>query len=69
MGGLLLLVTVRTLVMSSKGRNASRDSLVKIGWVVYSLLFPHIFSFSLIIVDALFRSYAALPLRCKVCKN
>ena len=31
-------------MMSPKGRNASRDGLVKIGWVVYSLLFPCIFS-------------------------
>ena len=44
MSGFLLLVTVRALLMSPKGRNASRDNLVKIGWVVYSLLFPCIFS-------------------------
>ena len=29
--------------MSRKGRNASRGGLVKIGWVVYSLLFSCIF--------------------------
>ena len=44
MMGLLLLVTRRALLMSPKGRNASRDGLVKIGWVVYSLLFSCIFS-------------------------
>ena len=32
--------------MSPKGRNAPRDGLVKIGWVVYSLLFPCIFGLS-----------------------
>ena len=50
MSGLLLLV----MLMSPKGRNASRDGLIKIGWVVYSLLFPYIFSLSLIIVNVLF---------------
>ena len=44
MSGFLLLVTGHTLLMSPKGRNAFRDGLVKIGWVVYSLLFPCIFS-------------------------
>ena len=44
MSGLLLLVTGQALLMSPKGRNASRDGLVKIGWLVYSLLFPCIFS-------------------------
>ena len=29
-----LLVTGRALLMSPKGQNASRDGLVKIGWVV-----------------------------------
>ena len=29
--------------MSPKGQNASRDGLVKIGWVVYSLFFSCIF--------------------------
>ena len=43
MSGLLLLVTGRALLMSPKGRNGSRDGLVQIGWVVYSLLFPGIF--------------------------
>ena len=66
MSELLLLVTGRALLMSPKGRNASRDGLVKIGCVVYSLLFPYIFSLSSMIVNALFRSYAALPIRCKV---
>ena len=46
MSGFLLLVTGRALLMSPKGRKASRDGLVKIGWVVYSLLFPGIFSLS-----------------------
>ena len=40
MSGFLLLVTGRAPLMSPKGRNASMDGLVKIGWVVYSLLFP-----------------------------
>ena len=44
MSGFLLLVTKRARLMSPKGQNASRDGLVKIGWVVYSLLFPCIFS-------------------------
>ena len=44
MSGLLLLVTGQALLMSPKGQNASRDGLVKIGWMVYSLLFPCIFS-------------------------
>ena len=48
--GLLLLVTRRALLMSPKGQNASMDGFVKIGWVVYSLLFPCIFNFSLIII-------------------
>ena len=48
MNGLLLLVTGPALLMSPKGRNASRDDLVEIGCVVYSLLFPCIYSFSLI---------------------
>ena len=39
MSGLLLLVTRRGLLTSPKGRNASRDGLVKIGWMVYSLFF------------------------------
>ena len=69
MSGLLLLVTRRALLMSLKGRNAPRDGLVKIGWVVYSLLFSYMFSLSLIIANALFRSYAALPIRCEVCKK
>ena len=43
MSGFLLLVTGRALLMSPKGRNASRDGLVKNGWVVYSLMFPCIF--------------------------
>ena len=43
MSGLLLLVTERALLMSPKRRTASRDGLVWIGWVVYSLLFPGIF--------------------------
>ena len=34
MSGFLLLVMGRALLMSPKGRNASRDDLVKIGWVV-----------------------------------
>ena len=46
MSGLLLLVTGRALLMSPKGRNASRDGLDKIGWVIYSLLFPCIFGLS-----------------------
>ena len=45
MSGLLLLVTGWAL-LSPKGRNASRDGLVYIGWVVYSLLFPGIFIFN-----------------------
>ena len=28
----------RALLLSPKGQNASRDGLVKIGWMVYSLL-------------------------------
>ena len=48
MNGFLLLVTGRALLMSPKGRNASRDGLVKIGRVVYSVMFPCIFSLSLI---------------------
>ena len=35
---------------------------VKIGCVVYSLLFLYLFSLSVIIVNALFRSFAALQL-------
>ena len=66
MSRLLLLVTGRALLMNLKGRNASRDGLVRIGWVEYSLLFPYIFSLGLIIVNTLFRSYAASPIRCKV---
>ena len=68
MSGLLLLATGLALMMSPKGQNAARDSLVKIGWVVYSLLFPYMFSLSLIVVNPPFRSYAALPIRFKVCK-
>ena len=49
MSGFLLLVTGRALLMSPKGRNASRDGLVKIGLVVYSSLFPCIFILSLTI--------------------
>ena len=63
--GLLLLVTGWALLMSAIGRNASRDGLVKIGWVVYSLLLPCIFSLSLINCLCLFCLYAALPIRCK----
>ena len=48
MSGFLLLVTRRALLLSSKGQNASRDGLVKIGWIVYSLLFPCMFSSSAI---------------------
>ena len=48
MSGFLLLVTGRALLMSPKRRNGSRDSLVKIGWVVYLLLFPCIFSLGVI---------------------
>ena len=48
MSGFFLLVTGRALQMSPKARNAFRDGLVNIGWVVYSLLFPCIFSFSVI---------------------
>ena len=44
MSGFLLLVTGRALLMSPKGRKASRDGLVKIGWEVYSLLLPFIFN-------------------------
>ena len=44
MSGFLLLVTGQALLMSFKGRNASRGGLIKIDWVVYSLLFPYIFS-------------------------
>ena len=44
MSGFLLLVTGQALLMSPKGRNAPRDGLVKISWVVYSLLFRCIFS-------------------------
>ena len=43
MSGFLLLVMGRVLLMSPERRNASRDGLVKIGWVVYSLLFPRIY--------------------------
>ena len=43
MSRLLLLVTRRALLMSPKGGNASRNGLVNIGLVVYSLLFPGIF--------------------------
>ena len=39
MSGLLVLVTGRALLMSPKGRNASRNGLVKIGLVVYSYCF------------------------------
>ena len=38
-----MLVTGWALLMSPKGQNASRDGLVKFGWVVHSLLFPCIF--------------------------
>ena len=38
MSGFLLLVTGRALLMSPKGRNASRDGLVKIGWVVILII-------------------------------
>ena len=38
--GFLLLVKERALLMSPKGRNASRYGPVKIGCVVYLLLFP-----------------------------
>ena len=46
MSGFLLLVTGRALLMRPKGRNASRDGLIEISWVViaYSLLFPCIFN-------------------------
>ena len=44
MSGFLLLVTGRALLMSPKEQSASRDGLVKIGWVVYSLFFPCTFS-------------------------
>ena len=59
----------RALLMSPKERNTSRDGLIKIGWVVYSLLFPYIFSLSLIIVNALFCSDTVLPIKCKVYNN
>ena len=52
--------------MSPNGQNASRDGLVKIGWVVYSVLF---FVYSALVqqlVNAFFHSYAALLIRCKV---
>ena len=64
MSGLLLLVTGQALLMSPKGRNASSDGLVQIGWVVYSLLFPGIFI--LINCKCPLRPYAALAIRCKV---
>ena len=44
MSGFVLLVTGRILPMTPKGRNSSRDGLLKIGWMVYSLLFPCVFS-------------------------
>ena len=43
MSELLLLATGRAQLMSPKERNASRDGLDQIGWVVCSLLFPGIF--------------------------
>ena len=38
MSGFLLLVKGRVLLMSPKGRNASRDDLVKIDWVVILII-------------------------------
>ena len=65
MSGFLLLVTGRALLMSPKGRNASKDGLVKIGRVVILIIVSlHIQPWQ--IVNALLRSYAALPNRCKV---
>ena len=46
MSGLLLLMTGRALLVNPKGRNASRDDLAKIGWVVYLSMFPCILSFN-----------------------
>ena len=43
MSDFLLLVTGRALLISPKGRNVSGGRLVKIGWVLYSLLFSCIF--------------------------
>ena len=65
MSGFLLLVTGQALLMSLKERNMSRDGLIKIGWVVI-LIFVSLYIQPWQIVNALFRSYAALPIRCKV---
>ena len=46
--------TIPGRVLSFKRTNASKDGLIKIRWVVYSLLFPCIFSLSLKIDNALF---------------
>ena len=60
-----LLVTGQALLMSPKGRNASRYGLVKIGWVVI-LIVVSLYIQPWQIVNALLRLYAALPIRCKV---
>ena len=64
MNGFLLLVTGRALLMSPKGRNASKNWLFKIGGVVYLLLFPCIFDFGKLLVP--FFARVPLPIRCKV---
>ena len=65
MSGFLLLVTGRALLMSPKGRNASRDGLFKIGCVVI-LIIVSLYIQPWQIVNVLLRSYAALPIRCQV---
>ena len=64
MSGLLLLVTVRALLMSPKGRNASRDSLV-LNWLggIIIIVSLHI-NFNKLLMP--FSLVAALPIRCKV---
>ena len=63
--GFRLLVMGRAVLMSPKGRNTSRDGLVKIGWVVI-LIVVSLYIQPWQILDALFRSYAALLIRRKV---
>ena len=52
--------------MSPKGRNASRDGLDKIGWVVYSLLFPCIFSLNELLMP-FFAGMLRYQLRARFC--
>ena len=73
MSGFLLLAKGQALLTSSKGRNASRDGLVKIGLVVYSLLFPCIFDLGKLLMPCCARMLLIctrmLPIRCKVFQN